>query len=321
MNADARPTDRRPATFDELAALLRQEMPSLTPSHRLLAELVLADPEGIAFMTITELAATVRVNESTVVRFAARLGLEGYPALSRVCRAKLRDEAQLLRRFAGVEEAAGDATRDPLELAASFDHANITRTLARVDRATWDGAVAALADAPRVHVLGLRKCFSAAFLLGYLLRMVRDEVTTLAAGVGTLLDDVRRIQAGDCFVAISIHRYAADAVRALHRAQQVGATTVVLTDNPSSPLVDGTDHVFYVDTSGVAVMRSMTAFVALVQTMANAVAAARGTAARATLAREEELLDQFVAYWEPPAPRHGRRDRRDATAETRIRRT
>jgi hypothetical protein len=74
-------------------------------------------------------------------------------------------------------------------------------------------------------------------------------------------------------------------------ARAMGATTIALTDNPSSPLVEHADHVFYVEVAGVTILRSMTAVVSLVQALASAVstelehrhprvAAPRGGAAR-----------------------------------------
>jgi DNA-binding MurR/RpiR family transcriptional regulator len=302
-------------TFDDLVALLQERSSRLTPSQRLLAERVMADPEGVAFMTIGELAGAVGVNESTVVRFATSLGLDGYPGLTRLCRQRLRDQAQLLQRFANLErlvaapatsapgdtDTAGDTAvdgdaHDPLARVSVLDQANIARTLAKVDRESWAAAVRALAEAPRVHVVGLRKCHSVAFLLAYLLGLLRDDVTLLDSGAGTLVDELRRVRAGDCFVGISIHRYSRDTVRAFRRARQAGAVTVALTDNPTSPLARDAAHVFYVDTSGVAVLRSVTAFVSLAQALANAVATARGTQTREALALEEELLDEFDVY-------------------------
>lgn len=282
-------------TYDELVGMLQERLPNLTRAQRLLAQRVMADPEGVAFMTVTELAAAVGVNESTVVRFATGLGLEGYPGLTRLCRERLREQAQLLRRFGNLERLTQE-TRDPLDLALGFEQANIARSLTGIDRKSWAKAVEKLASAPRVHVLGLRKCHSPAFLLGYLLGMVRDEVATLSAGQGTLADELRRVQRDDAFVALSIHRYSRDTVRAFEWARKVGATTISLTDNPSSPLAAGADHVVYVDTTGVAVLRSVTGFVAVVQAMANAVAAKRGVEARSALATEEELLGQFDVY-------------------------
>ncbi|HEX6419592.1 MAG TPA: MurR/RpiR family transcriptional regulator [Acidimicrobiales bacterium] len=296
-----------PATFDELVAVLQRRLPALPPAQRLLAERLMADPEGVAFMTVGELAAATGVNESTVVRFAASLGLDGYPGLTRLCRAMLRAEAQLLRRFGHLDAVTGagplGGDQDPLALAAAHDQANVARTLARIDRAGWSAAVEALAAAPRVHVLGLRKCHSVAHLLGQVLRMVRDDVEILGAGPGTLPEEVRRVRAGDGFVGIALHRYTRDTVRAFRWAGQQGATTIALTDNPASPLAAGADHAFYAETTGVAVLRSLTAFTALVQALANAVAAAGGDRTRAVLDGEEAVLDALEVYESAPVRR------------------
>lgn len=297
-----------PSTFDELVVVLQSRQDQLTPSQRLLAGRVMSDPEAVAFMTVSELASVVGVNESTVVRFATGLGLDGYPALTRLCRERLRREAQLLRRFTGLKQLAEQHQQpleppggfDPLEQATAFDQANIARTLARVDRTTWSHAVTALAEAPRVHVLGLRKCHAVGYLLGYLLRMIRDDVETLGSGPGTLVDELRRVRAGDCFVAVSIHRYSRDTVRAFEWAAGEGATTIALTDNPASPLVRPGGHTFYVDTTGVALMRSLAAFTSIVQALANDVAVASGTETRAALVAEERLLDAFEVYASGP---------------------
>lgn len=287
-----------PVTYDELVVRLHDRMPSLSRSHRLLAERVLADPEGVAFMTVSDLASAVDVNESTVVRFATGLGLKGYPGLTRLCREKLSTEAQLLRRFGTVEQRRdlGDPVLGPLAQAAAYDQVNVARSLARIDPAAWSAAVAALAGAPRVHVLGLRKLHSVAFLLSYVLGMVRDEVGLVGPAEGTLVEGLRRVRPGDAFVAVSIHRYIRATVEGFRWAREVGATTIALTDNAASPLVRDADHAFLVDTAGVGVLRSVTGFVALAQALANGVAVERGDDARATLSAEESLLTRFGVY-------------------------
>jgi DNA-binding MurR/RpiR family transcriptional regulator len=284
-----------PQTFDELSALLRQRRTTLTRSQRLLADRVLADPEGVAFMTVSDLAAAVGVNEATVVRFATSVGLEGYPGLTRLCRERLREQAQLLRRYTTLEQLGGDSG-DLLERSAALDRANIARTFARIDPAVWAATTDALAGAPRVHVMGLRKCHAPAYLLSYLLGLLREEVTCVRAGAGTLTDELRRVREGDCFVALSIHRYAADTVRAAAWARSRGARCVALTDNAASPLAASAEQVFYVDGAGPSVLRSMTAFTSLAQALAADVAQRLGHRARSTLLREERLLEEFAVY-------------------------
>jgi DNA-binding MurR/RpiR family transcriptional regulator len=289
--------DEAPASFGDLVVLVRGRMSRLSPSHRLLAELVMGDPERVAFMSAAEMAAATRVEESTVHRFVAELGLDSYRVLADLCRAALREGGHLLRRFAHLQQlGVHDLDEDPLAQTLVSDQANIARTLGRIDPDTWDRAIETLAAAPRVFLFGIGKCYVVGYHFGLLLRLVRDEVFSLAPGPGSLIDDLRRIRPGDCFVGIGIHRYGAETVRSFRWAQRAGATTIALTDNEASPLVRGADMVFFVETAGVSLLRSITGFVSLSQALATSTAAALGAEARPILQRKEELITQFGIY-------------------------
>ncbi|MGW4767733.1 MurR/RpiR family transcriptional regulator [Nocardia sp. NPDC004278] len=283
------------ASFDELAVEIRRRMDSLSAAHKKLAQRVLSDPEAVAFMTVSELAGAVDVNEATVVRFANGLGLKGYPGLTRLCRERLQEQAQLLRRFDNLEHLVAEGV-GMREQTVALDQANIARTFARIDEAMWDSAVDRLAHAPRVHVIGLRKCHAPAYLLTYLLRMLREDVSAIDATVGTLTDELRRVRAGDCFVAMSIHRYSLDTVRAAQWARQRGAHVIALTDTALSPLAVSAHDTFYIDASSASILRSMTAFTSLTQAMTGDVARILGHEVRSTLLEEEKLLDEFGVY-------------------------
>lgn len=287
-------------SYKELAALLRERFDSLTPNQQRIAQRLLADPEGCAFQTVTELADSVGVNESTVVRFATALGLRGYPEMARLCQQRLREQAQLLERFDALAQSR--EADDPLARTAAFDQANIARTLANVDPDSWRRAVDALAGARTVAVIGRRKSLAAATLLAYLLGLVRDDVRHLGQAPDALPDNLRNLGARDTLVAISIHRYARDTVRALAVARRSGATTIALTDNPSSPLAEHADLCFYAEVAGVSILRSVTAFVSLVQALVAAVATEVGADSRSALRREEELLAEFGVYLADPDP-------------------
>jgi DNA-binding MurR/RpiR family transcriptional regulator len=257
-------------------------------------------------MSITELASVAGVDQSTVTRFASKVGLSGYPALARLCRDHLREQAQTVSRLdrlqelatADIESGSGSAPAFawPLDSIAATDRANIVRTFARITQDEWTSAVEACSSARSVYVVGLRKCFAVAYLLRYLLGLIREDVMQVSAEAGLFPDSLRRIGSGDVCIAISIHRYARLTVQGLRFAKQRGATTIALTDNRASPLALDADIVFYVETSSVSVLRSLTAFTSIAQALAAAVALRRGTKARSELLTEEDVLSEFDVF-------------------------
>jgi len=287
-----------PTSYSQLRRLLQVRLPQLSPGQRRIARVLLTDPEGSAFRTIGEMARMADIHESSVVRFATSIGLDGYPSLVDLCRQQLAEEARLIRRFDEAREH--DKPEDLLATIASNEQRNVERTFARIDQALWKRAVKVLAESPTVHVIGLRKCFAVAYLLTYLLHLVRRDVHQLNTAAGLLVDELRDLSAGEAFVAVAIHRYTADTVNALAYAHRRGLHTIVLTDNPTSPLVEHAQMVFYVETSGVTILRSLTAFNSLVQALATAVAIKLGTVGRSQLLLDEELQAAFRVFSHGP---------------------
>jgi DNA-binding MurR/RpiR family transcriptional regulator len=283
-----------PTSFEELRDALQQRLATFAPGQLRIARVLLSDPEGCAFRTIGELAKVAEVHESSIVRFADKLGLDGYPALVRLCRQYLADQAHLVHRFDNVQ--AQTATDDLLSNTVSHDRDNLTRTFARLDREAWDSAVAALAAAPRVHVIGLRGCFMVAYHLTFLLHLVRPEVRLVSVEAGLLVDQMRDLAKDDVLVAVSIDPYTADTVRATRHAHERGLRTVALTDSPESPLVPFADAVLYVESGGVTLLRSLTAFTAVVQTLVTAVALRLRPRSRSRLSLDDQLAQEFGIY-------------------------
>lgn len=282
-----------PTDYAQLRATLQARMDSFAPGQQRVAHVLLTDAEGTAFRTIAETARVADVHQSSLVRFATGLGLPGYPALVKLCREHLAEQAQLVRRF---ELAEQHGTTDLFSVAVEHDQQNLARTYARIESADWDRAVTLLAEAAKVHVMGLRKCLCVAQITSYLLHMVRPGVNHVAPMSGGLVDALRDLDKDEAFVAISIRRYTADTVRALQYAKEHGLRTIALTDNAASPLAAIADVTFFVDTNGVTILRSLSAFVSLVQTLSTAVALHMGARTREELLEDEALLDDFSVY-------------------------
>lgn len=285
-----------PQTYEELQAALQDRLDTLATGQQRIARLLLTDPDGTAFRSVSETAKLAEVHQSSVVRFASLFDLQGYPSLVALCRQHLAHEAQLVSRF-GLAQAHSDT--ELLRSIAEHDQQNILHTFRRISVVQWTDTIELLATADRIHVMGLRKCLPVAQLLAYLLRLVRPGVHQIAPVVGALVDELRDLREDDVFVAISIHRYTAETVQAFEEAKRRGTRTIAFTDTAASPLARIADITFLVDCEGVTILRSVSSFISLAQALATGVAVRNGTKSREQFLTEEELFSSFSVYTAP----------------------
>ena len=69
---------------------IRGRLEELSPNDQRVADAVLRDPTGVAFMSADALATAAGVSKAAVVRFGARLGYGGYTGLQEALRGDIR---------------------------------------------------------------------------------------------------------------------------------------------------------------------------------------------------------------------------------------
>ena len=101
---------------------IRALLPNLAPVERRVAHMVLDDPAGVAWRSISELASSCGTSATSVVRFCRAVGLRGYPELRlALAGAVAYDDA------AAVAAASSDIDPDD-------DAATITKKIAHATR-------------------------------------------------------------------------------------------------------------------------------------------------------------------------------------------
>src|SRR5437762_10216378 len=82
---------------------LRRRYDRLTQSQKRIAEYVVEHSQEVAFSTVDQMAERLDVNPSTIVRFAYRLGLNGFPDLQERMQELVR--GQLSRTAGPISES------------------------------------------------------------------------------------------------------------------------------------------------------------------------------------------------------------------------
>lgn len=221
-----------PATGSVLVRL-RALRPGLSPAETRVGDLVLQDPRGVAEMTITQLADAAATSETSVLRFARRLGFKGYPGLRL---ALAQAGADTARPVLPSGDITPDDTVDEIIGKVSGTAANaVEETADQLDRAALARAASAIAASRRTALFGVT---SSALVTEDLQQKLRCTGlwATASADIHQALSDAAQLGRDDVAVAVSHTGTTSEAVEFLEAAARRGATTVAITNFPQSPL-------------------------------------------------------------------------------------
>jgi DNA-binding MurR/RpiR family transcriptional regulator len=249
---------------------LRRSYKDLTLSQKRIAELIVEDPEFVAFATVEKLAARLAVSPSTIVRFAYRVGLSGYPDLQE----KIRDIVRTQMRPS--PNGDGKQTLDASHLGEGtiakslvHDSENLRATIARLSLRDLEHAVAILLRARWVYVVGGFASEALAKYVTVQLGRMSGRVSTMSSDVNaapTLLD----ITKDDVLLAFSFPPYAARTLQTVSAAKARGASVIAITDTPVAPVAHQVDVVLATNVSGIGMQNSLIAPMAVANALLNA---------------------------------------------------
>ncbi len=269
-----------------VAASIEERRELLSPTERHVAEVVLRDPEAVAFGTVARVADAAGTSGASVVRLANRLGYGGFSELQAAVQAEI---GQQLRP--AVERIRDERGSDVVSRTLRAEVDNVHRTLAAVATEAYAQAVDLLADRRRrVLVVAGEAEAGVGAMLTSSLDLVREGVEQVG---GSDVAVARRMAAcgpDSVVVAIDMRRYERWVVDHVGRAVAAGATALAVTDSPLSPLARLADVTFTVAAEGAGVFDSHVGTLSLVNALVTGAAARlRPSAAR--------RLDAVEAAW------------------------
>lgn len=271
----------------ELIQRLNQSGKKLSKSHRRIAECIVTHYDKAAFMTASRLGEYVGVSESTVVRFAAALGYEGYPQLQKALQELIRHRLTASQRFEMTTDM--DHTQ-VLSKVMKADIQNIRATLDELDLNAFEEVVERFLEAKQIYVLGLRSSAPIAQFFGHYLSFIFPNVTVVTSGISDIFEQLSRIGEDDLLVGISFPRYTSRTIEAMELARKRGASLVAITDGPLSPLHAAADICLMAKSDMASFVDSMAAPLSLI----NALIVALGQRKRQQVA---EYFDQVEQIW------------------------
>lgn len=281
---------------EDLLRCISDMMPEFSKGQKLIANYILDHYEKAAYMTALKLGNTVNVSESTVVRFANRLGFEGYPQLQRSLQNHIKNRLTSIQRIDVTRSRIG-ALDNPIEGVLNQDINKIRRTMEAVSDEQFEKAVNTIGCAKSIYIQGAMSSGILANFMHYYLRLIFDNVSHIGAvATNELYQQMIHIGEGDVLIALSFPRYASSTIDACKFARENGAKIVAITDSESSPLIKYADAALYAYSDMVSFVDSLVAPMSLLNALIVALADRSLDSVEKNFSKLEQLWERTEVY-------------------------
>jgi len=212
---------------------MTRRYPSLSPSFRKVADLILTSHQRAAFMSASRLAKHVGVDVATVTRFAQQLGYEGYIELIReiqesVLREMRESRAPVLERLESAES--------PITQTLWRDWANLEKTIQTISVEDARKAMEGLRAARHIYIVAEGVGIGLALVAHSYLKMLKADVFVLGQGPFDTAMELKELKDRDVVIGIGYTSYAYAATRALEIANRAGALTIGFIGQANCPI-------------------------------------------------------------------------------------
>jgi DNA-binding MurR/RpiR family transcriptional regulator len=272
---------------------LQRNYADLTQAQKRIAEAIVENPEFVAFATVDKLSAKLGIASSTIVRFAYRLGLDGYPELQERVRVLVRSRMRGAESDGQADTSVAHLGDSTAATSLRHDLDNLRHTITELDVATLDKAIGIIGSARRVFFAGGLASGSLAEYAATTFNRLRGNSRVL--GHGDSAAEILDLTGEDALVVFCFPPYASQTLRILEAARRQGVVVVGITDSPISPM-GKVDVTLTSRVSGIGPQNSLVAPMAIINVLLNGVAA--GSPGSADRYRQIfGLLDEWNSFF------------------------
>ena len=280
---------------NDLLNVLARGSNKFSKGQRIIAKYILSNYDKAAFMTAGKLGRIVGVSESTVVRFAAELGYDGYPSMRKALQEMIRNRLTSVQRIEVAKSMIDDT--DLIKSIIGSDMQNLQATMDILEQDSFNMLVESIMEAKNIYIVGMRTSTSLSTFLGLYLNLLRGNVNVVHdTAASEIYEQIIRIGQGDLFIGISFPRYSSHTVDAMQFAKKMGAKTAALTDGASSPLNGIADVCLHAKSDMVSFLDSLVAPMSLINAIIVAVGIRNKERVSETFERLEKIWSEHDVY-------------------------
>lgn len=214
---------------------IQENRKEFSKGQKIIGEYIINNYEKAVFLTAQQLGDMVGVSESTVVRFAMKLGYKGYPEFQAELEEFVKDRLQVVQQIDLEKEDQSE--EELIDYVFNGDCMRIQELRKNLDKNVFDNAVEHILSGKHVYIVGMRSCLPLVQFLGFYLNMIREDVCVVTSNNSSeIFEQMIHLSEKDVVIGISLPRYSMRTLKALEFASSRKAIIITITDNAYSPL-------------------------------------------------------------------------------------
>lgn len=279
----------------DIISRINEHYPRMSKSQRVIAAYIEEHYDQAVFMTAAKMGQTLGISESTVVRFAASIGYDGYPELQKALEEWVKDKINSVQKM-GVKYG-GSTQSEILTSVMNADMEKIQDTISNLDPAAFETAVDTILEAENIYIIGLRSCEPLADFLQFYLNMIRGNVKLIkTTSVTEIFEQMIRIGEKDAIIGISFPRYSMRTLKAMEFANDRNAKVITITDSVHSPMNLYSSCNLCARSDMVSIVDSLVAPLSVINALVVALCMKSPDRARESLQLLEEAWNNYQVY-------------------------
>jgi DNA-binding MurR/RpiR family transcriptional regulator len=228
-----------------LEALIRSKVDTFSKGEKVIAGYFLEELNDVAFLSIHDISRKLKVGESSIVRFARKLGYKGFLELKHDIKTHLKSSIAPRERFRLTINGASSQEHSVHRI-AEYEVNNINYVVNHFDEGSFRKAVAILSHANIVYSTGYNLSSFLAGITSYLLERIGMKSVPTNLGGRALDEQLIAMKSHDALIAFSLPPYSPQTIKAAKFAKTLKCRVIAFTDSLSSPVVPYADVVLRV---------------------------------------------------------------------------
>ena len=274
---------------------IQEKYEEFSKGQKLIADYIISQYDKAAFMTASKLGEVVGVSESTAVRFATKLGFEGYPELQKLLQDLIKSKLTSVQRIA--VSSSRMSPENILKSVLQSDMDKIKNTFEHIDQDEFNTIVQCILEANKIYILGVRSSAALASFLGFYFNLIFDNVRLVhTTSVSEMFEQIVRASEGDVVIGISFPRYSKRTIKAMQFAKDKGSTVIAITDNKKSPVSVNADYTLTAESDMASFVDSLVAPLSVINALIVAIGNKKETEVYQIFERLEKIWDEYQVY-------------------------